>query len=109
MTIYIAGPDGKPLAFATHAEADAYVRERREAEPALIQCLRRHQVAAHWLLEQARHALRQPRGRVEALRGIVSDLYDPQSALSADIAAAREAANPTGLGSQVSGEGEPVP
>jgi hypothetical protein len=100
MTIYIAGPDGKPLAFATHAEADAYVRERREAEPALVKCLRRHQVAAHWLLEQARHALRQPRGRVEAPRGIVSDL---------DIAAAREAANPTALGSQVSGEGEPVP
>jgi hypothetical protein len=36
MTIYIAGPDGKPIAFATDEETEAYRKERREAEASLL-------------------------------------------------------------------------
>lgn len=42
MTIYIAGPDGKPLAFASHAEVEDYQRAQPEAEPPLLQYLRKH-------------------------------------------------------------------
>ena len=41
MTIFISGPDGKPMAFATDAEAEAYRRAQREAEPTPAQASQR--------------------------------------------------------------------
>jgi len=109
MTVYIAGPDGKPLAFATHAEADAYRCAQLEAEPPLLECLCKHQSTVCHLVDQAQRALVQRHGRVDAFRMIEIHLRRLQYDLSADILAAREAANPNDQGSQVSGEGEPAP
>ena len=62
MTVYIAGPDSEPLAFATHEEADAY-RAQRRAEPPLLKCLRRHRAEVLHLCNLAHDALAQPHGR----------------------------------------------
>ena len=62
MATDITGPDGGPLAFATHEEADAY-RVLREAEPPLLKCLRRHRAEVLHLCRLAHDALAQPRGR----------------------------------------------
>ena len=57
----ITGPDGGPLAFATHKEADAY-RALREAEPPLLKFLRRHRAEVLHLCRLAHDALAQPHG-----------------------------------------------
>src|SRR5262245_616811 len=99
MTIYIAGPDGKPLAFATKAEADAYRRTRRNAEPRLLRCLRRHRDEVFLLHNQAHDALEQRRGRSAALVEIEGRLSALNHAMMEDIEAAerevREEAAPS--------------
>ena len=57
----ITGPDGGPLAFATHKEADVY-RALREAEPPLLKFLRRHRAEVLHLCRLAHDALAQPHG-----------------------------------------------
>jgi hypothetical protein len=70
MTIYIVGPDGKPLAFASDAELNAYRRALREAEPPLLRCLRQRREDIIDLLKLAQRALAQRRGRTAAVSDI---------------------------------------
>jgi hypothetical protein len=76
MTVYIAGPDGKPIVFATHEEADAYRAAQREAEPPWLQRLRQRHSEVCRMIEEAHRALAQPhgRGRGEALNSLASGL-----------------------------------
>jgi len=90
--IFIAGPDGKPLAFASEAEVQAYRRAQREAEPPLLQCLRKHRHAVAALQKQAEHALKQRGGRSAALADIEYRLRGLINAMADDIQAAREIA-----------------
>jgi hypothetical protein len=92
MTIYIGGPDGKPLAFSSDAELEAYRRALREAEPLLLKCLRKHCHAVGALQQQAGQALRQRRGRSAALadiecrlRGLISRMADDIRAGERDV------------------------
>ena len=85
--IYIAGPDGKPMAFANEAEVEAYRRARREAEPPLLRCLRKHHAKAIALEARAQHALEQRRGRTAALDDIKNGLRSLMIAMGDDIAA----------------------
>jgi hypothetical protein len=90
MTVYIAGPDGKPIAFATSEEAEAYRKARREAEPPLLRCLRKHCAEVHRLHDRAHDALAQPhgRGRGATLVEIDRRLNSLFLAMLADIKAA---------------------
>jgi len=94
MTIYIAGPDGKPMAFATDAEAEAYRRAQREAEPVLLQRLRKHRNEVLRLHEQAADALRQHRGRTAAFTDIARRLNTLNHAMGDDIGAAEREGKP---------------
>jgi hypothetical protein len=86
MAIDITGPDGEPLAFATHQEADAY-RALREAEPPLLKFLRRHRAEVLRLCGLAHDALAQPHGRgcSAALEAIERRLNSLNSAMVEDI------------------------
>jgi hypothetical protein len=91
--IYAAGPDGQPMAFANEAELEAYRRARREAEPPLLRCLRKHRAEVGRLEEQAKYALEQRRDRSGALAAIQTRLHSLLIAMGDDIvAAARETA-----------------
>ena len=92
MTVYIAGPDGKPLAFANEVEAEAYRRAQREAEPPLLQCLRKHHSEVARLERQAREALEQRRGRSAALTTIMVRLSNLCWLMGDDIKAAESEA-----------------
>ena len=87
---YIAGPDGTPLAFANEAELEAYRRARREAEPPLLRCLRKHHAEVARLNARASHALEQRRGRSAALDEINDRLRSLLLAMGEDIAAAAQ-------------------
>ena len=93
MTIYISGPDGKTLTFASDAELDAYRRAQREAEPPLLRCLRKHRSEVFHLRELAQAALAQRRGRTAALAAIELHLCSLNHAMVDDIQAARDQAN----------------
>jgi len=82
----ITGPDGGPLAFATHKEADAY-RALREAEPPLLKFLRRHRAEVLHLCNLAHDALAQPHGRgcSAALEAIERRLNSLNYAMVEDI------------------------
>ena len=82
----ITGPDGGPLAFATHKEADAY-RALREAEPPLLKFLRRHRAEVLHLCNLAHDALAQPHGRgcSAALEAIECRLNSLNYAMVEDI------------------------
>ena len=86
MTVYIAGPDSEPLAFATHEEADAY-RAQRRAEPPLLKCLRRHRAEVLRLYRLANDAFAQPhsRGHSTALEDIERRLNSLNDAIVEDI------------------------
>jgi hypothetical protein len=94
--IYIAGPDGKSIAFASDAEADAYRRAQREAEPPLLKCLRKHRSEVFRLHERAEDALRQRRGkgRGAAPAELESRLRDLSHAIAEDVRAAEREAKP---------------
>jgi hypothetical protein len=80
----ITGPDGGPLAFATHKEADVY-RALREAEPPLLKCLRRHRAEVLHLCNLAHDALAQPHGCSAALEAIERRLNSLNYAMAEDI------------------------
>jgi hypothetical protein len=111
MTTYVASPDGKPRGFATAAEADAYLRERREAEPPLLKCLRYYRDEISELFELACHARGKRNGRASALDKIASELLRLNNFIAHDIEeAVREATKAGAQGSQVvPGEREPAP
>jgi hypothetical protein len=88
MTIYIAGPDGKPLAFASDAEVNAYHRALREAEPPLLRCLRQHHTDVCHLHELAQRALAQRRGRTAVVSDIEYRLGRLRTLIADDIKAA---------------------
>jgi hypothetical protein len=88
MTIYIGGPDGKPLALPSDAELEAYRRALRDAEPPLLKCLRKHCRTVGVLQQQAKHALKQRRGRSAALADIECSLRALIYRMAEDIQAA---------------------
>jgi hypothetical protein len=88
MTIYIAGPDGKPLAFASDAEVNAYHRALREAEPPSLRRQRQRHTDVCHLLELAQRALTQRRGRTAALSDIEYRLCRLRTLIMDDIKAA---------------------
>jgi hypothetical protein len=90
VTIYIAGPDGRPIAFESEAEIDAYRRAQREAEPPLLQCLRRHRRTIEALQQQAETAITQRRGRAAALAAIECELRGLANVMADDIQTARK-------------------
>jgi hypothetical protein len=94
MTIFISGPDGKPMAFATDAKAEAYRRAQRGTEPVLLQRLRKHCNEVLRLHEQAADALRQRRGRTAALTDIARRLNTLNHAMGDDIRAAEREGKP---------------
>jgi hypothetical protein len=86
MATDITGPDGEPLTFAIHQEADAY-RALRETEPPLLKFLRRHRAEVLHLCRLAHDALAQPHGRgcSAALEDIERCLSSLNSAMAEDI------------------------
>jgi hypothetical protein len=90
--IFIAGPDGKLLGFATEAEADAYQevrrKARREAEPLLLQQLRKHYRTIVALFLQTEQACAQRPGRSATLAELECKLRGLRNAMSDDIRAA---------------------
>jgi hypothetical protein len=88
MTIYIAGPDGEPLAFANEAEVDAYRRARREAEPPWLRRLRQRHADVCRLYDKARYAGMERSGPKAAFPDIECGLRDLCSAMKDDIKAA---------------------
>jgi hypothetical protein len=87
VTVYIAGPDGKPMEFASEAEADAYRRAQREAAPPLLQRLRKHHdMVLHWQ-SRAKRSLDHPRSwpRTETLVDIEKGLRNLVFAMAEDI------------------------
>jgi hypothetical protein len=86
MATDITGPDGGPLTFATHQEADAY-RALRAAEPPLLKCLRRHRAEVLHLCRLVHDVLAQPPGRGcgAALENIERRLNSLNSAMVEDI------------------------
>jgi hypothetical protein len=90
MTFYVAGPDGKPLAFETEAEVTAYRRARREAEPPLLQVLRERLSAVRRLEDQLKAALEQRRGRSATLAAVKTGLTDLRLRMREDIEAAEK-------------------
>jgi hypothetical protein len=91
VTVYIAGPNGTSLEFATEEDAEAYRRAQREAEPLLLRCLCKYQSEVVRLQRQAREALEQRRGRSAALAAIENRLNHLCFVMADDIRAAREA------------------
>jgi hypothetical protein len=90
MTIYIAGPDGKPMAFATDAEAEAYRQTQREARPPMLKALCRHSTEVHHLHRLAYDAMNRPRGkgRGATLAELERRLQSLNHAMHEDIQAA---------------------
>jgi hypothetical protein len=89
MTIYIAGPDGKPLAFETDADVEAYHAAQRAAEPPWLRRLREYRREVFRLRDQANVALAQRPGRSAALADIERGLNHLVIAMAEDIAAAK--------------------
>jgi hypothetical protein len=87
--IYIAGPDGKPLGFATEVEAEAYQeachKALREAEPLLLRQLRKHHRTIVALFLQAEQARAQRRGRSATLAELEYKLRGLKNAMNDDI------------------------
>jgi len=88
--IYIAGPDGKPMEFASEADLESYRRAQRDAEPPLLQCLRKHHSEVQRLRQLANDATLAPRGRGrgDALNEIARRLAWLNYAMVDDIEAA---------------------
>jgi len=89
MTIFIAGPGGKPMAFENDADLEAYRQSLRRGEPPLLQCLRKHRSEVLRLYEQMKQGLTERgRHRTLAFESVRRELRDLNHAMVEDIKAA---------------------